>query len=316
VNSRALLLFATLLLAGCDTLRLRNAAGDAGILVDGTRAGTVVNDRSFLGSASGDVEILLGSMTGAAPPGRNEVVAFGALRRPMRVSTPWTDGHDAFALALADPVDVALTIWIVQGPFAAQRDHAAEACIRTGEIWETERAGMRIGECRIIDATADPDITGAILNSVGGDARNWDDFSARIGFEAGRVNVYWINTVEGATTWGWSDFGARIVMGRDTGVELLAHELGHALSLQHPAGCGAAHSDFDATNVMWPCSDVRAYLTEGQTFRAHFNASSAVNAIYGARPSEPTVACWSNGQTPECPGLERRLWSDGSFPAN
>ena len=33
---------------------------------------------------------------------------------------------------------------------------------------------------------------------------------------------------------GWSDFGARIVMGFGTTGTLLTHEVGHAMSLAHP----------------------------------------------------------------------------------
>jgi hypothetical protein len=141
-----------------------------------------------------------------------------------------------------------------------------------------------------------------------------------IGFGTSRAPrrgaIYWINTVEGSTTTGWSDFGARIVMGKNTGDELLVHELGHALSLRHPADCGGSTAEFDPTNVMWPCSNSRQFFSEGQIFRGHFNTDSSINVLYNARPGEPTAGCQNGAQSEECPALNRRLWADGGFPAN
>lgn len=307
------------LLSGCDFIELQNASGDAGLLIDGAESsdGAVVNDRGRARTGNGDISVNVGRLTSATAPNRNEAIAFGEDRAPRRGDMPWTSGGgDEFSLALGGRLSLPVTVWIVQGPFNTQRDHAIDACVETSAVWDDERMGIRFSNFQIKDATNDPDIDNAILNSTGGDSRNWDDFSNEIGFDAGRVNIYWINMVEGSTTTGWSDFGGRIVMGKNTGDELLAHELGHAFNLLHPVGCGGSTVNFDPTNVMWQCSSSRQYLTEGQIFRAHFNTGSSVNVLYGARPGEPTAACQSGTQTAECPALNRRLWADGSYPAN
>jgi hypothetical protein len=306
-----------------DTIKVENAGAEVGLLIDGASiAGSAVNDlarvqQNQTNETPAAVTIEVGRLTRTLPPARNEAIVFGPMRAPRRADMAWTPGTDRLKIALANPVDIAFTVWIVQGPFASQRDHAYASCIFTMNTWRRERTGLRISACDIRDATNDPDITYAVLNSIGGDRRNWDDFPSRIGFDKGRINIYWINTVEGLTTMGWSDFGSRIVMGANTGYNLLAHELGHSFSLFHPVNCGTPSAIFDDRNIMWQCSDDREHATEGQIFRMHFNPTSAVNEIYAARPGEPTENClFQTSQTPACPALERRLWSDGIFPPN
>ena len=304
-----------LALPGCDTLRVNNGAGDVGVLVDG-QSSISVNDLGRVGNGNGQVVFDVGALDSAAAPDRNEAISFGKDRAPQRAGMSWTNSNDDFTMSLGNELAVPVTVWIVQGPFNDQRDHAVDACVETGAIWDAERIGIRFSQFEIRDATSDPDIDSAILDSTGGDNRNWDDFSNDIGFINGRINIYWINTVEGSTSTGWSDFGSRIVMGRNTGDELLSHELGHGVSLRHPSGCGGSTTNFNATNVMWPCSSSREFLSEGQVFRAHFNDTSSINNLYNARPGEPTETCQSATNTAICPSLQRRLWDDGTYPAN
>lgn len=317
VASNILLILITFLLFSCnDSIKVNNSSGDVGVLVDGEASGTPVNDRGRTSNGFGQINFNVGALSSSSSPNRNEAITFGEDRAPQRAPMAWTSKSDDFKVSLGNRISIPVTVWIVQGPFAEQRDHAIDACIRTSATWDAERMGIRFSEFEIRDATSDPDINNAILNSTGGDGRNWDDFSNNIGFINARINIYWINTVEGSTTTGWSDFGGRIVMGRNTGDELLSHELGHALSLRHPSSCGGSTINFDATNVMWPCSNTREFLSEGQVFRAHFNNSSSINNLYNARAGLPTVSCISGTNTAECVALERRLWDDGAYPAN
>lgn len=293
----------------CDTIRVQNSSGQpVGLLVDAQNGTTTVNDRgvTFTGSSVG-----ITNYSSAAQS--NEVVAFTNDRPPKYQATPWTPNRDTFDVPFQSLIRVPVTVWIVRGPFAAQRTHAIEACIRTSAIWQAERMGIDFGPFEVLDATANPKAPDhyAFPNGDVGDSV-WKPLRDDIGFIPGRVNIYWVDTVNGGTGSGWSNFGAQIVMGKNTGDELLSHELGHALSLTHTNG----DSNFDTTNIMASASNIRQYVTEGQLFRAHLNPSSVLNALYHARPGELTRSCAYGDAGPFCPLIQRRIWDDGTFPAN
>jgi Peptidase M66 len=304
---------AAVLGAGCDTVQVVNSAGDAGILVDGKR-NAAVSDEGYVVNHVGPVDIDVGYLESATGPDeQNLVIGFGSEYAPTYLDTPWTTATEQFALTLNEPVEVSITMWIVQGPLHYQLTHAADAVAYLEAVWSAERAGLVIGTVDYRDATTDPDITASILDSTGGDNRNWQEFSDNIGEDTDRIDVYWINTVEGSYTTGWSDSGNRIVMGAATFEDLLVHEVGHAMNLKHP---GLFNPDFDNTNVMDQSSVVREFLTEGQSFRMHFDSGSAANDVFGANPAEPKTDCDELDGNSVCPVLERRLWDDGAFLAN
>lgn len=299
------------LLAG-DTIHVQNAIGDYGLLVDGAESNSeaVINDARHTPHQMGDTFIDVGQLTTAEPPHRNEAIAFGESRSPYRQETSWTTGNDSFTFPLGDQLEIPVTNWIVYDHSGNQRDLARNACIDTSTIWAAERMGIQISECEVI-YMADQEFDDAILNSVGEDHRNWDDFSNEVGIYNDRINVYWIETVDGQATAGWSDFGNRIVMGWSVSGHLLAHELGHALSLLHPVElCNRASRSRSLSNVMCAYTNHRNFLSEGQIFRAHFNGSSALNATYDVRQGDPVTACIEEAQTEECPALDERLWPD------
>ena len=93
----------------------------------------------------------------------------------------------------------------------------------------------------------------------------------------------------------------------------MSHEMGHNLALTHIDDLTAS---FNVTNVMHSASNSRQFLTEGQLFRAHLQPGSAINAIYGVRPGQVTRACARDTNSRTCPGIQKRLWADGTFPAN
>jgi hypothetical protein len=67
---------------------------------------------------------------------------------------------------------------------------------------------------------------------------------------------------------------------------------------------------------MHSASNTRKYFTQGELFRAHFWSASALNAIYAARPSQPTHDCQPEESSQQCPPIQRRIWPQGKFGAN
>ncbi len=123
-----------------------------------------------------------------------------------------------------------------------------------------------------------------------------------------------MDTVDGGTGRGQacsigSDF---VAMGSATGDELLSHELGHDFSLEHVNG----DANFDQTNIMHSASNTREFVTEGQTYRAHLDPDSAVNAVFNGRSGRVQRDCAHGAETDTCPRIRRRLWDDGTFSSD
>jgi len=296
---------------GCaDKVRTfaRPVGQEWGALVDGTKGGVNVDDERNVHT---DQTRLVGNFD-SGPASNEEVTAF-TNRRPVKLveAVGWTSSRDDVADVTFSPeISVPVTVWIVRGPFNTQRNLAIDHCVTTASIWQDERMGARFSIFDIRDATGDPD------------SSNYFDFdcSMRTGIQndigriAGRINVYWVNTVDGGTSRGQAcAFGSDFVaMGRTANDELLVHEFGHNFDLRHVDG----QATFDDTNIMDSASSTRAFITEGQLTRAHLNPNSALNGVYNARSGEPTRTCGHNADTNDCPALNTRLWADGAFPAN
>lgn len=222
------LLFVFAITTGCDTIRIQNAGGNSvGLLIDAESSSGFVNDSSVVTSLT---EFATTNYRSSSLS--NEIVGFTNDRPPKRVATPWTPQRDTFDVIFAPLIRIPVTVWIVKGPFDQQRLHAIEACISTSAIWHAERMGVEFGPFAIVDATADPQAPAhyAFPNGDVGDSV-WKPLRDDIGFIPNRLNIYWVDTVNGGTGSGWSNFGAQIVMGRNSGDELLSHEIGHAFSL-------------------------------------------------------------------------------------
>lgn len=294
------------LMACDDQVILSNTSGqENGLLVDGQKGGSDVSDETFTSVAT---TINVGSFSAAMS---NEVVAF-TNRRPMAIETPvaWTIGSNNVNLPFKDEIVIPVTVWIVKGPFVDQRDRAIDACVTTSSIWNNERMGVRFGPFQIKNATGDPQASNYFNFNCGMQA----GLQADIGEDANRINVYYVETVDGGSGRGQacaigSDF---VAMGNTTNDELLVHEFGHDFALTHVDGL----ANFNQTNILHSASSTREFVTEAQLFRAHLTSGSALNLVYNARPGEPTRNCAFNADTPQCPRLDKRIWADGVFPAN
>jgi hypothetical protein len=305
-----------------DVIILSNTSGaENGVLVNAQGSTGVWTDKVF---TSGTNTVDVGRLTAAA--GRNEVIAF-TNSRPIAIAplVHWTSGSDTVPLTFANEIQISITVWIIDAPFATQQKLAASHCASAVSYWTGERMGVVFapGGCDIRDATS---IAG-VSQFSGPSARSFqcgDDeqrLQTPIPPVAGRINVYVVHSVialpatgTGAgTTCGRSDF---VVLGSTVIDGTFVHEMGHTFSLIHIDGL----PNFDATNFMRSVSTTRAYFSEGQLFRAHFTPAvpadqqpgSALNSVYNARPSQPTRDCTKD----PCPVLEKRIWADGAFPPN
>lgn len=296
------------LLLGCaDKVRFANTSSQPnGILVDGLNSGINANDKTFV---STNLEINVGAFNGSAA--NNEVIGF-TTRRPVAIVTPvgWSSFAELVDVVFTNEIVIPVKVWIVKGPFTTQRDKAIDACITTSSIWDSERMGVRFGLFEIVDATSDPDAP----NYFAFDCSKRAGIQSDIGQTSGRINIYYVDTVDGGTGRGQacvigSDF---VAMGSNTGDELLSHELGHDFALTHIDSL----SDFDQTNIMHSASNTRQFVTEAQLFRSHLTSNSALNFLYGARPGQPTRDCGRDEDTHLCPRINKRIWADGTFPAN
>jgi hypothetical protein len=186
---------------------------EVGVLVDGRLApsGPHVNDAGF---TSQEARLQIPNRNSSFgdifyPDRRREVFAFTRDRSLELLYTPWSGGEDIWTVTFKPRRDFPVTIWILTGPavsppntpFNAQRVQAMEGIIRTVSIWYQERMGIGFSDVRIIDATADPQASQRL--AVPGDPTEqdtWKPLRDEIGFEAGRLNIYWVNTVNGSTT--------------------------------------------------------------------------------------------------------------------
>jgi len=301
----ALLAAANFLAAGCnnDKVHLTNGAtGENGILVDGTKRGSSVNDERFAGAAGSDIAI--GRFTRSG-----EVIGYTNDHPPtLKAGVAWTAGSDTVNLAFENKYLVPFYIWIVKGPYADQRMVAINASVRTSQIWTNERQGIGFSVFQINDATAAPEAPSFYAFTCAAMAA---DIKLKIGFNSGGINIYYVDTVDSVTTKGIACGGGVVAMGKRTSDHLLSHEIGHGFNLVH---VNSLTSFFDTTNVMHPASNNRNYLTEGQTFRAVVNSGSFINRVYNARPGLITRDCGNSTSTTDfsCPAVQKRIWSDGA----
>lgn len=279
-----------------------------GVLVDGLQGNAVLDDEGFVaGGTSAEVGAVRPASVG------NEVVVFGRNREPTLASpVPWSLGVDTVSVPGQGNLRPNVTVWIVKGPFSQQRARAVDAIQTTDAIWSAQYTGLDMGSVEYVDATSDSDASSFFtFDGCGRRA----EMEQQIGHRSGRLNIYYVERVDGGSARGRAcpiggDFA---VMAESSGNELLAHEIGHLLSLTH---IDHLTGDFDRSNVMHSASSVRQYLTEAQIYRAHFNPNSTVNQHLGLRPGRAQRSCAREQVSATCPRIALRLWNDGMFPAN
>ena len=297
-------------MAGTATLKFVAGSGaPSGALI---RDGASTPTANYQGFVTATDNVNIGPRTGAG-----EAITFNRDRPVALQSTTWatTFGNQLVSVPFANAFDLAVTIWVVAGPYATTQQTALTLWQTAQQIYMEERLGVHLAPLEIVDATANAKAATYSAFSCGAANATVASIAADIGVRAGRINVYLVNLVDGSTSRGnaCAIGGSFVAIAAGSGAELLAHEMGHDFGLEH---IDDLTLDFDTTNVMHSASNTRQFLTEGQTYRAHLRSNSAINQVYTRRPSLPTRNCDRDTLTLDCPAIAKRLWADGGYLPN
>ena len=296
--------------AGTATLKFMSgsSAPDGALVSDGSSTPTA----NYQGFVTATDNVNIGTRSGAG-----EAIAFSRDRPVALQSALWATafGNQTVNVPFANVFATAVTIWVVAGPFATTQQTALTLWQTAQQIFGDERLGVQLSPLEIVDATSNPKAGSYAAFTCGLGNANVTSIAADIGARVGRINVYLVGLVDGSTSRGnaCAIGGGFVAIASGSGAELLAHEMGHDFGLEHVDDLVATFNPF---NVMHSASNSRLYLTEGQTFRAHFRPNSAINQVFGLRPGLTTRNCDRDTLTLDCPAVAKRLWADGALPAN
>jgi hypothetical protein len=249
--------------------------------------------------------------------GGGEAVGFSQYRPVALQSVSWLTwfGNQTVNLDLHNQIGLPITFWVLSTPFNTNQTRANNFWFAMQTVYWPERVGLVFAPVSVRDATSNANRSKYLAFTCGASNANMTGIQKDIGFDNGRINVYLVDSVDGSTSRGnaCAIGGPFVAIASTAGTDLLSHEMGHDMGLTHIDDLTA---NFDQTNVMHSASNSRAFLTEGQLFRAHMQPGSALNATYNARPGETTRDCPRDTVSRTCPAIEKRLWADGTFPAN
>lgn len=313
-----------------------------------------------------------------ALPHPGAAIVFADNSPPLTVEdVDWKDDSTTIDVTLPEPIEVPIKIWIVNSDnsngltYSVIKDQAIAAVARANQIYQQERQGITL---RPDNVNSNYENKTLVAGSERLDFREFDCSLANplnassiqnvttIGHEPGMLNVYYVAAVDRDLGYpsfspfhGFSCVGVGaydvIAIGIEASDDLLAHEVGHAFSLDH-VGVAPWILQFDVNNVMHESSGCtqttvngqkgstcgRHYLTEGQTYRQVTNKT--LNGKIGSVLYDPTIydlslpftrhcGHWlrtdlhvgNNGRVdqPEksqCPPIEKRIWADGPLSPN
>jgi hypothetical protein len=205
-------------------------------------------------------------------------------------ATNWTDAiGDVQKIKLMPLAQNPITVWILKGTSLKVDTDVKRA--RT--LYSSSKCGIGMAPVAIHDATNNPASPGLINTGCA----SATDLRSKIGFTPGQLNVYYLDRIDGPTSnlFGFwcgantiSNANTILISATLSDSEALAHELGHAFSLEHPDTVPAMPSN----NLMFSSAPFgsRNNITTGQCFRSNAGDLSAVNTN-GVRTCE----------TPPCP---------------
>ena len=209
--------------------------------------------------------------------GPADIIVFPWTSALSRSTHSFTTATDTFIISLQPPVELDVRIRIVEGPFEEKRAAAEQQLAWTAAIWREQGAGLEIGAVSYLDETASGANTDVLTNDGCTGPRPGDI-----------ITINYVRSINRGANSGFA-CGSMIYIANERSQNLLAHELGHLLSLKHAP-----------TGVMNQAPPGRE-LTDGEIFQAHFNMFSAVNTLYGAHPPALQRPCWGGHLSPCLP---------------
>lgn len=273
-----------------DWIRLKALAATrrAAILVDGRRQNGCVDDEQWRAAPDVGVSNLL-----LPPACASEVAVFAIDNAALFAGNvnAWTNmPTDTLGMTLQPAIQVPITVWVMQGPFATTSAQVNADVARATTLLNTMQAGVTVAAT--INNQTNNANTNALLNANCGNA---NALRTQIGFTNNRLNAYYLNN-PGARGW-FCGNNTLIVSATLSDNESLAHEIGHAFSLGHTN----AIAGMSATNLMATGGLGRDNVTTGQGFRINFNDTSAL-VTNGLRTAIPRF-CRDTDVTQQCPAL-------------
>jgi hypothetical protein len=201
--------------------------------------------------------------------GEWDILVFPQANAPLRATVGWTEGVDTVHLDLSPPVELAVRFNVHEGPFEERKAIIEEHMAQAQGVWDREGMGIRFGDVTFVDLTeGDPE--------VNVDAIGRCDFST----QRAELEVNYVHLLNGGYIQGHA-CGRLVYMGWESyrWPLLLAHELGHVLSLPH-SQVGLMTSGVPG-----------AILSDGEVFMAQFNRESVVNWLFGFHPQAHQRLC-------------------------
>ena len=277
----------------CDHVVLHNntASDSVVVLVDGHRSNGCANDEIWRGPDDICVNNLL---TNGSCNTETAVLSDDNAMALVSPTTVWTNATgDVLNVDLQPRLDAPVDVWLLD-PNAAAR--AITDVINASLLYNTNHAGIRF-----IPTVIDESLNQTAINLVGTNnsvmcAAGWRNaLTSSAFFTPGRLNVYY---VDGAFT-GLNCTAVRniIVVGTSANNQSLAHEFGHAFTLDHTNGVAG----FGANNVMVGGGANRDHFSQGQAFRMNVNSASMLN-VNGVRTGV-TRTCPDTTTSATCPPI-------------
>ncbi len=221
----------------------------------------------------------------------------------------WTDApNDWQAVDMGNgPIKVPLVLWVTsdgpQDPCPALQ-HVAECDLLTvNTLYNDNRAGLSFDYVDRRDVRGDQ----TALMEIGSDCDAGVEGTSS--FEKGKLNVYYVPVIKSGNMGVYcASLGPNVIyISADIRTSTsLAHELGHALGLEHVASGGSSFylrpdgtPAFADDNLMWQGSDIRSTWNLGQAFRMSLASRSILYRYQLRSPLGRTCECqfWGAGRT-------------------